>query len=327
MAMFNPAATLGTAAALNVGTSADNVVKLDGSARLPAVDGSQLTSVPSVGVSVFNPALANGNNLFVGLGSGNAGVGNTTMSPSGGAAILASNNTLVGTSNGTRITTGRDNTLLGNQVGNQLTTGLGNTFVGQAVGNLSTTITTSTLIGSLCGQANMTGSANVVIGYNTGALMNSAAGCTVVGSASGNALTTSFGSTIVGNGISGGSGSTNTLIGYQTAGGLTTGAGNTIIGASLSGLASGLANTLIVGSGGAQRLAADATSFRPSGPIKSVSVAVASLPAAATVGFGTIHFATNGRKAGEGSGAGTGVPVWSDGTSWRTFYDNAAVAA
>ena len=39
--------TLGTAAALDVGTSATNVVQLDGSARLPAVDGSQLTNLPS----------------------------------------------------------------------------------------------------------------------------------------------------------------------------------------------------------------------------------------------------------------------------------------
>ena len=41
--------TLGTAAALDVGTSASNVVQLDGSARLPAVDGSQLTNLPSGG--------------------------------------------------------------------------------------------------------------------------------------------------------------------------------------------------------------------------------------------------------------------------------------
>ena len=39
--------TLGTAAALDVGTAASNVVQLDGSARLPAVDGSQLTNLPS----------------------------------------------------------------------------------------------------------------------------------------------------------------------------------------------------------------------------------------------------------------------------------------
>jgi hypothetical protein len=44
--------TLGTAAALDVGTSANNVVQLDGTAKLPAVDGSQLTNLPS-GVSTL----------------------------------------------------------------------------------------------------------------------------------------------------------------------------------------------------------------------------------------------------------------------------------
>ena len=36
---------LGTAAVLNTGTSAGNLVVLDGSAKLPAVDGSQLTNI------------------------------------------------------------------------------------------------------------------------------------------------------------------------------------------------------------------------------------------------------------------------------------------
>lgn len=36
---------LGTAAAQDVGTTANNIVQLDGSARLPAVDGSQLTGI------------------------------------------------------------------------------------------------------------------------------------------------------------------------------------------------------------------------------------------------------------------------------------------
>ena len=39
--------TLGTAAAADTGTGAGDVVALDGSARLPAVDGSQLTNLPS----------------------------------------------------------------------------------------------------------------------------------------------------------------------------------------------------------------------------------------------------------------------------------------
>lgn len=40
---------LGTAATKDTGTSAGNVVVLDGSAKLPAVDGSQLTNLPSTG--------------------------------------------------------------------------------------------------------------------------------------------------------------------------------------------------------------------------------------------------------------------------------------
>lgn len=53
---------------------------------------------------------------------------------------------------------------------------------------------------------------------------------------------------------------------------------------------------------------------------------VAALPTT-NIGLYTVTFATNGRKSGEGGGAGTGVPVWFDGTNWRTFYDNAVVAA
>ena len=50
---------LGTAAVANTGTSASNVVVLDGSARLPAVDGSQLTNLPSAGATAgFAVAMA-----------------------------------------------------------------------------------------------------------------------------------------------------------------------------------------------------------------------------------------------------------------------------
>ena len=42
---------LGTAATLNAGTTASALVQLDAAAKLPAIDGSQLTGLPS-GVSV-----------------------------------------------------------------------------------------------------------------------------------------------------------------------------------------------------------------------------------------------------------------------------------
>ena len=44
--------TLGTAAAKNTGTAAGNLVELDGSARLPAVDGSQLTGINTAGTDL-----------------------------------------------------------------------------------------------------------------------------------------------------------------------------------------------------------------------------------------------------------------------------------
>jgi len=50
---------LGTAAVTDTGTSAGNTVVLDGSARLPAVDGSQLTNLPSTGATAgFAVAMA-----------------------------------------------------------------------------------------------------------------------------------------------------------------------------------------------------------------------------------------------------------------------------
>jgi hypothetical protein len=64
--------TLGTAAALDVGTSASNVVQLDGSARLPAVDGSQLTNLPTGGftyqeqsTNAFNVSVTDSTNNIV----------------------------------------------------------------------------------------------------------------------------------------------------------------------------------------------------------------------------------------------------------------------
>jgi microcystin-dependent protein len=53
--------SLGTAATQNVGTAAGNVVQLDGSARLPAVDGSQLTGiegVPSGVIAMWSGSIA-----------------------------------------------------------------------------------------------------------------------------------------------------------------------------------------------------------------------------------------------------------------------------
>jgi hypothetical protein len=67
--------------------------------------------------------------------------------------------------------------------------------------------------------------------------------------------------------------------------------------------------------------------IQAAGWIKPVSDTVANLAALTSVPFGAISVATNGRKQGQSAGNGTGVPVWFDGTIWRTFYDNSQVQA
>ncbi len=61
------------------------------------------------------------------------------------------------------------------------------------------------------------------------------------------------------------------------------------------------------------------------GPIAVKSYAVASLPTAGTAG--RTAFASNGRKVGEGGGAGTGTLVYDDGTAWRRVGDDTTVLA
>lgn len=67
---------LGGAATLNVGSAAGNVVQLDGSGKLPAVDGSQLTNLPSGGGSSF-AGYAVGNWILPAVGT--AGAGSTSV--------------------------------------------------------------------------------------------------------------------------------------------------------------------------------------------------------------------------------------------------------
>lgn len=62
---------------------------------------------------------------------------------------------------------------------------------------------------------------------------------------------------------------------------------------------------------------------QPQMPVFTVSA----LPA--TAATGSFAFASNGRKTGEGSGAGTGLPVyWNPSTStWFTFSGNVVVTS
>jgi hypothetical protein len=53
---------------------------------------------------------------------------------------------------------------------------------------------------------------------------------------------------------------------------------------------------------------------------------VANLTALSGVTAGAIAYATDGRKSGEGAGAGTGCPVYYSG-GWKAFSSDAAVTA
>lgn len=54
---------------------------------------------------------------------------------------------------------------------------------------------------------------------------------------------------------------------------------------------------------------------------------VAALPAPSATFKGRLRFVTNGRKVGEGAGAGTGTLVYDDGTAWRRVADDTTVVA
>jgi len=48
----------------------------------------------------------------------------------------------------------------------------------------------------------------------------------------------------------------------------------------------------------------------------------------AVTGFeGQTAYATNGRKTGEGGGAGTGIPCYYSNATWRRYYDDAQITA
>jgi hypothetical protein len=54
---------------------------------------------------------------------------------------------------------------------------------------------------------------------------------------------------------------------------------------------------------------------------------VARLPVNPKPVEGTVAYATNGRKQGEGAGTGTGVPVYYSNNQWRRYSDDTVVAS
>ncbi|MBV5338368.1 MAG: hypothetical protein J0665_02245 [Deltaproteobacteria bacterium] len=154
---------LGTAATLNIGTAASNIVQLDGSAKLPAVDGSQLTAIKLLSDANFNVKAGtvslNGNTT----GNNNTAIGhgalNKNTSASANVAVgyyalmsqlydagsaYSSYNTGVGyaslmNNNPTSTTTGVKNTAFGAHTLELITTGANNIGIGYGAGGHLTT--------------------------------------------------------------------------------------------------------------------------------------------------------------------------------------------
>lgn len=84
-------AKLGTAAFLNSGTSAGNVVVLDGSAKLPAVDGSQLTNLNGGAVAGLGTMSAQDANNVTITGGSISGITDLAVADGGTGASTAAN--------------------------------------------------------------------------------------------------------------------------------------------------------------------------------------------------------------------------------------------
>ena len=78
------ALALGTAATLNVGTGANNVVQLDGSSRLPAVDGSQLTGVTVAAAGSTTQVIYNNAGVYAGHSGMTYNSANSRLTVAGG---------------------------------------------------------------------------------------------------------------------------------------------------------------------------------------------------------------------------------------------------
>ena len=108
-----------------------------------------------------------------------------------------------------------------------------------------------------------------------------------------------------------------------------TSAGNNEIGARISAVTTDVTSTsedfdLVFSAMAAGAAVAEVGRITSKGTYKHKSFTVAGLPAGTA---GETCFASNGRKNGEGAGAGTGVLVFHDGTNWCACDTGAAVAA
>lgn len=286
---------------------------------LAIVGGLAIVDFPAsfnTNITVNNPnaIYKNGNNnTFVGHGGySNTGSNNSFIGAFTGLANTAGDaNTFFGASAGRSNTTGARNTFLGFEAGLSNTGGLYCTFVGWGAGKVNTADDNS-FFGVQAGLNHVTGFGNVFFGENAGLNDTSGQLNTYIGLNSGRYCTTASGNIIIGQSIDSAH---------------TTGGNNTIIGNGISGYGNPT-NTVIISDGvNTKNLTMDAASARFTASVRPPQFTVAALPVASAAGNGAIAFATNGRKGGEAAAAGTGTPVFSNGTIWLCYYNNLQVTA
>lgn len=257
------------------------------------------------------------------FGTDNTFIGQKTLVNTG------SHNTFIGSTSGILDTSGSSNVFLGSGSGSSNTTGSFNTFVGRDAGKANTAGLYSTFVGYQAGL-NSTGDDNSFFGVNAGLTNTTGSANVFFGEISGYSNTTGSSNTFIGlkAGYNVTTGSNNTVIGSLNFDAThTTGNNNTLIGTGLAGYGN-ITNTVIISDGNnTKNIIADSASFRTTAPQRVPQFTVAALPAASTSGVGAMCYATNGRKAAEGAAAGTGVPVFSNGTLWLCFYNNLQVTA
>jgi trimeric autotransporter adhesin len=191
-------ADLTTLATNGIGTSANQLVQLNGSAQLPAVSGALLTNLPAGGAtdidglsdgytdsSTILPSIGLGSGALAnddGTSNGNIGIGQFALN----ANTSGSSNVAISGYKGLYSnTTGNGNIALGNQALRDNTTGAENIGIGGFSLLENTTASNNIAIGSNTLKTITTGHSNVVMGVDMAEYATTATGNTFIGFAGG----------------------------------------------------------------------------------------------------------------------------------------------
>jgi hypothetical protein len=207
------------------------------------------------------------NSVTVGRGGGSDSTNTVVGNGSFGANTTGISNVSVGRSAMISNTTGTGIVAIGRDTLISNTTGDSHCAVGQSALRVNSTGSNNSAFGSNALRENTTSANNVAHGFEAVRRFVSATGeQTAVGyralrGGSGTIANNTGGqNTAVGHQAGDGitTGSTNTIVGHNAGRSITTGSGNTVLGAGLAGSAA-LANTVLIGSSGAERMRIDSS--------------------------------------------------------------------